>query len=111
MALPLDVAFAALIAVPAVIALASGSKDPTTRGIVAALAAIGGLWILAAYEGHLRGFLRDWRLPLVLALVAAGLGIAAAVRLGNKVLAALILVGAVGLGAAALDLLGGWAVL
>ncbi|MBA3846000.1 MAG: hypothetical protein H0X45_05085 [Planctomycetes bacterium] len=110
MQLTVDLVCAGLIAVPAVMALASGPKDAVTRGVLIALAVIGALLIAAIPIDELESLLERFHLVLILAIAAGALAIAAVIRLPNRVLGSLILVGGLMLAARAFEVLGGWAI-
>ncbi len=110
MQLTVDLVCASLICVPAVMALASGPKGVVTRGVLVALAVIGALLIAAIPIDELESLLERFHLVLILAIAAGALAIAAIIRLQNRVLGSLILVGGLMLAARAFEVLGGWAI-
>ncbi len=110
MQLTIDLVCAGLIGVPAVIALSSGPKDTVTRAILIALAVIAALLIAAIPIEELEDLLRRFHLVLILALAAGALAVGAIIRLPNRVLGSLMVVGGLMLAARALEVLGGWAI-
>ncbi len=110
MQLTVDLICAGLIGVPAAIALASGPKDAVTRAILIALVAIAAVLIAAIPIEELEDLLQRFHLVLIFAIAAGALAIGAAIRLPNRVLGSLMLVGGLMLAARALEVLGGWAI-
>ncbi len=88
MSIPLFTALGALQAIPSVIALASGAKDAGTKSVLIAGAVISTVLALERYVGPLHDLIGGSAFRL-LALLAAGLGVATAMRVPNRVIGTL----------------------
>jgi len=105
MALPLDTALGAMIAVPAVIALTQGSKDKGTRVMLFVLVALSVVVALTPFVDVLRDYLNG-NLRIALAVAAGILGVVTAIRIPNHVLSTLIIAGGGLLALVALHVIG-----
>ena len=102
----LATALGALQAIPSIIGLASGAKDPGTKTVLIAGAVVSGVLALERYVGPLHDLIHGSAFRL-LALVAAALGIATTVRVQNRVIGALAVTGGCLLALVAWDVVSG----
>ena len=92
MSIALVTALGALQAIPSIVALASGAKDAGTKTVLIAGAVVSGVLALTPYVDPLDDLIEGSAFKL-LTLLAAGLGIATAVRVQNRVIGALAVTG------------------
>lgn len=88
MSIPLVTALGVLQLVPSIVGLASGAKDPGTRAVLVAGAIVSALLALEPYVGFIDRLV-DGNVALILALLAAVLGVITAVRVPNRVIGTL----------------------
>jgi len=88
MAIELVTALGALQAIPSIYALAAGAKDSTTKAVLVAGAVVAALLGLEPLVGALHDLIGG-SASRVLALIAAGLGIATAVRVPDRIVGTL----------------------
>ena len=106
MSIALATALGALQAIPSIMALASGAKDAGTKAVLIAGAVVASVLALERYVGPLHDLVGGSAFRL-LALLAAGLGIATAIRVPNRVIGALAVTGGCLMALVAWDVVGG----
>jgi hypothetical protein len=109
LSIPLESVLGAALAIPAIVCLVSGEKDPVTRTLCISLVVIGALLALAPPIDPVENLLHDWKLVLPLEIAAGVLGIFACARIGNRVVRTLLVSAGSLLALRGVDLLGGWA--
>ena len=106
MSIALATALGALQAIPSIVALASGAKDAGTKAVLIAGAVVASVLALERYVDPLHDLVGGSAFRL-LALLAAGLGIATVMRVQNRVIGALAVTGGCLLALVAWDVVGG----
>ena len=91
MAIPLDLALAALQIIPAFIGIVQG-RDSATKALAASLCAVAG-WIGLRHQVEMIDHATNATLYQVLAVAGAVLGVVVAVRLKERLAATLIITG------------------
>ncbi|MBA3687081.1 MAG: hypothetical protein H0W72_17820 [Planctomycetes bacterium] len=109
---PMEMVLGLLLAVPAGIAIASGSKDALTKGVCYALVLLGGLLAVSPAIDPIERLLVSSEIVTRLFGLALGvLGVMGAVRVPNRVIGTLLVTSGVIVAAKANGLFGGWAFL